>query len=74
MSHRRTLDRHGCGTFAVFCGVVLASWVLRPPSRKLGDQAAAGSPSAMAWSVPLIITAAMLAVAYINVPTGSLPQ
>ena len=59
---------------SVFCGVVLVSWILRPPSRKLGNPTEIKRPSAVAWSVPLIVAVAMLVVAYINVPTGGPPQ
>jgi len=58
----------------VFCGGVLVSWILRPPSRKLGNSAPTTRPSALAWSVPLIVAAAMVAVAYLNVPTYGPPQ
>ena len=60
---------YGCGQrcsaascwFPGYCVRLRGSGNLQPTSR----------PSAVAWSVPLIITAAMLAVAYINVPTGN---
>ena len=58
----------------IFSSVTLVSWALRPPSRRLGDPAPTARPSALAWSVPLIVTAAMLAVAYITLPTGGPPH
>ncbi|HEV2363320.1 MAG TPA: DoxX family protein [Caulobacteraceae bacterium] len=58
---------------AIFCGGVLVSWALRPPSRKLADSAALTRPSVVAWSVPVMVTAAMLAVAYVDVPAGGPP-
>ena len=58
----------------VFSSVTLVSWALRPPSRRLGNLAPMARPSAIAWSVPLMVTAAMLAVAYISLPTGGPPH
>jgi hypothetical protein len=58
----------------VFCSVTLISWALRPPSRRLGNLALTARSSAFAWSVPVIVTAAMLAVAYITLPTGGPPR
>jgi hypothetical protein len=58
----------------LFCGGVLVSWILRPPSRKVSYLVPTNRPSAVAWSVPLIITAAMIAVAYLNVPAYGPPQ
>ncbi len=58
----------------VFSSVTLVSWALRPPSRRLGNPAPTATPSVFAWSVPLIVAAAMLAVAYITLPTGGPPQ
>jgi hypothetical protein len=58
----------------IFSAFTLASWALRPPSRRLGRSELATTPSAFAWSAPVLITAAMVAVAFMTLPKGAPPQ
>ena len=57
----------------IFSGFTLASWALRPSSRRLGQTAPAIQPRALAWWVPMLITAAMLIVAFLTLPKGAPP-
>jgi hypothetical protein len=50
------------------------SWALRPPSRRLARAAPAGETRAIAWSVPVLIVAAMLVIAFLTLPKGAPPQ
>lgn len=56
----------------VFAAFVLLSWGLRPASRRLGTTTPKDR-SALAWSVPVAIVAAMLVVAFFTMPKGA-PQ
>lgn len=58
----------------IFSGFTLASWALRPSSRRLGQTAPAIRPRALAWSAPVLIIAAMLVVAFLTLPKGAPPQ
>jgi hypothetical protein len=58
-------------TFAAF---TLASWAPRTPSRRLGQSPPATAPSAVAWSVPVLITVGMLTVAFITLPQAAPPR
>jgi hypothetical protein len=58
----------------ILAGFTLASWALRPASRRLGEPAPAIELRAFTWAVPGLITAAMLVVAYITLPKGGPPQ
>lgn len=65
---------HWLGPFIsafIFSAFTLASWALRPPSRRVGQPVPAVAPRAFAWSVPVLVTAAMLAVAFITLPKGA---
>lgn len=57
--------------FAIF---TIASWGLRPEARRLpraGDAATTARP--VAWLVPVLITAAMIVFALLNLPKGAPP-
>ena len=58
----------------ILTAFVLASWALRPSSRRFGQTAPAIQPRALAWSTPLLITATMLVVAFLTLPKGAPPQ
>jgi hypothetical protein len=59
---------------AVFSGLTLASWALRPPSRRLGQgDSALESPRPIAWIVTIAVAAAMLVAALFTLPKGPAP-
>jgi hypothetical protein len=55
----------------ILSAFTLASWALRPSSRRLGQTAQAIQPRALAWSAPVVITAAMIVVAFLTLPKGA---
>jgi hypothetical protein len=58
----------------ILSAFTLASWALRPSSRRLGETAPPIQPGALAWSAPVLITVAMLVVAFLTLPRGAPPQ
>jgi len=69
-SHFLAGDRIAAWVFPViFCGLTLASWALRPKSRRMPAQG--GRPLRVAaWVIPLLTVAAMLVVALFTLPGG----
>lgn len=57
--------------FAIF---TLISWALRPAGRRLPQQAPAAERRVVTWSVPVVIVAAMLVVAFFTMPKVAPPQ
>jgi hypothetical protein len=67
----------GAGKWAgplMFGTFTLISWALRPAARRLPTLAPTSKMRAVAWSVPVLITAAMLVVAFFTLPKGAPPQ
>ncbi len=58
----------------VFSAFTLASWALRPASRRLPRLAPAKKMRIFAWSVPVFMVTAMLVFAFITLPKGAPPQ
>jgi hypothetical protein len=58
----------------ILAAVTLASWALRPASRRLPRLTPAAELRAGVWAVPTLIVAAMLAVAFFTLPKGAPPQ
>lgn len=58
----------------ILAAFTLASWALRPASRRLGEAAPEVELRPFTWAVPSLITAAMLVVAFITLPMGAPPQ
>jgi hypothetical protein len=58
----------------IMSAITLASWALRPPSRRLSQPVPGIAPRAFAWLAPVIITAALVAVAFLTLPKGAPPQ
>ena len=58
----------------IFATFTLASWALRPPSRRLPKLIAAAEVQIAPWAVAVGTVAAMLVVAYLTLPTGAPPQ
>ena len=56
--------------FAVF---TLASWALRPPSRRLPAPATSAKLPAVNWCLPILIAAAMLVFSSLTLPKGAPP-
>ncbi|HET7349060.1 MAG TPA: DoxX family protein [Acidobacteriaceae bacterium] len=54
----------------IFAAFTLLSSALRPPSRRLPSAAPAGERHWLTWSTPILITAAMLVVAFLTLPKG----
>jgi hypothetical protein len=52
----------------------IASWPLRPAGRKLEKGMPAIETGAVPWTVPVLITVAMLVVAFVTLPKGAPPQ
>jgi len=57
----------------VFAVLVLASWALRPPERRLAATTHATEARTLAWVVPVLVIAVMLIVALVTVPKGLRP-
>jgi DoxX-like protein len=58
----------------VFAAFTLASWALRPPTRRLPRLRPATEIRAVTWYVPILIVAAMLVFAFFTLPKGAPPQ
>lgn len=58
----------------VFAAFTLLSAALRPPSRRLPSAAPAGEQHWLTWSTPILITAAILLVAFLTLPKGPPPS
>lgn len=54
----------------MLAGFTLASWGLRPNSRRLPDAAPKAETRPLAWWAPILITVGMLVVAFITLPKG----
>jgi hypothetical protein len=57
----------------IFSAFTLVSWALRPASRRVPSPPGAEVRAAR-WAVPILIVAAMLAVALFTLPKGAPPQ
>lgn len=55
---------------AVFAGITLASWALRPPDRRLPDVAPPGNERPVGWIVPLALIVVFLVLALLTLPKG----
>ena len=73
-SHLLAGDRAGWAGPLVLAAFTLASWALRPASRRLPRLAPAMKMRAITWSVPILIVAAMLVFAFFTLPKGGPPQ
>jgi hypothetical protein len=72
-SHSLAGDRIVAWIFPViFCGLTLASWALRPESRR-SPFATKEPPRIGAWVVPIVTVAAMLVIALFTLPSGKPP-
>jgi len=58
----------------VFAAFTICSWGLRPMTRKMVARGSGFEVRSIAWWVPVLITAAMVAVAFVTLPTGAPPQ
>ena len=58
----------------MFSAFTLASWALRPPSRRLPRLTPAKEMRIVTWSGPVLIVAAMLVFAFLTLPKGAPPQ
>jgi hypothetical protein len=58
----------------IFSGFTLASWALRPPSRRLLQDAAQREDGVAVWAIPVLAVVAMVAVAFLTLPKGAPPQ
>jgi len=57
-----------------FAMLTMGSWALRPAGQKLMPAESNGRVRAMAWCVPVLITGAMIAVAFATLPSGAPPR
>jgi hypothetical protein len=74
-SHLLAGDRSGLWVGPLMLTVfTFVSWALRPASRRSPKVAAVGKRRAIAWSVPALIVAAMLVIAFLTLPKGAPPQ
>lgn len=55
---------------AVFAGITLASWALRPSDRRLVPPPPDIGTRPIAWVVPVVVAAAMLGLAFLTLPKG----
>jgi hypothetical protein len=55
----------------VFAGFALASWALRPPTRRLATASPAVHTRAVEWIVTILIAVVLLVIALITLPKGS---
>jgi|GEM_PF-267876 hypothetical protein len=55
----------------VFAALTMGSWALRPARRKLVASGPATRVRAIAWLVPVLIAGAMVAVAFVSLPTST---
>jgi hypothetical protein len=58
----------------VFAALTIGSWALRPQNRKLVAVESSTKVRVIAWWVPVVITAAMAAVALLTLPPGAPPR
>ena len=58
----------------VLAGFTLASWGLRPETRRLPEGEPAAKLRPTAWWVPVLIASAMVVVAFLTLPKGAPPQ
>ncbi|HTM18359.1 MAG TPA: DoxX family protein [Terracidiphilus sp.] len=54
--------------------LTMGSWGLRPVSRKMVGSGEGGNARPIAWCIPVLIVAAMVAVAFVTLPVGAPPQ
>jgi membrane-bound metal-dependent hydrolase YbcI (DUF457 family) len=57
----------------IFSIFTLVSWALRPASRRMNGIKPSTGTRVLSWAVPVLIVAAMLAVAFITLPRGAPP-
>jgi len=58
----------------VFAALTIGSWALRPVTRKMVRRRRRGNVRSIAWCIPVLIVAAMVAVAFVTLPLGAPPQ
>jgi DoxX-like protein len=57
----------------IFAGFPLASWGLRPQTRRLTPANAAAETRVLEWIVPILIAVLLLVLALVTIPKGSMP-
>jgi hypothetical protein len=57
-----------------FAVLTMGSWALRPVNRKMKLSGAGERPRPIAWCVPVLIIGAMVAVAFVTLPSGPPPR
>lgn len=71
------LVRDSTGTWLgplVFSAFTIVSWALRPAGRTLVRSVPTAKTSTVAWTVPVLIALAMVAVSFVTLPKGAPPQ
>ena len=58
----------------VFAALTMGSWALRPATRKMIASEPADRLRPIAWWVPVLVAGAMVAVAFVTLPSGPPPQ
>jgi hypothetical protein len=58
----------------IFAAITVASWALRPDSRRLVQPTLTVKPGLIPWMLPVFITGVLLVVAYITIPRGTTPH
>jgi hypothetical protein len=58
----------------IFAAITVASWGLRPASRRLVQPTLTVKPGLIPWVLPVFITGVLLVVAYITIPRGTTPH
>jgi hypothetical protein len=73
-SHWLAGDRPGKWALPLsFTAAVLASWVLRPPDRRLEPTAAQAPVRPVGWLIPFVIVGAFVVLALLTLPKGPPP-
>lgn len=57
-----------------FALLTVASWALRPESRRMVAREVSGSVRPIAWCIPVMVFGAMVLVAFATLPSGPPPQ
>jgi hypothetical protein len=71
-SHLLAGERGWAGP-AVLTAVTLASWVLRPPARRLPAPAAPADRRVVSWLVPSLVLIILFMLSFVFLPTGPPP-
>jgi len=58
---------------AGFAAITLASWALRPPERRLAPALPDTGTRPIAWAVPILVTGAMVVLAFLTLPKAAPP-